>query len=33
MDKDGVSRKVCRLNKTDTAIDFAFVNGTTILFR
>ena len=33
LDKDGVSRKVCRLNKTDTAIDFAFVNGTTILFR
>ena len=33
LDKDGVSRKVCRLSKTDTAIDFAFVNGTTILFR
>ena len=33
LDKDGVSRKVCRLSKTDSAIDFAFVNGTTILFR
>ena len=33
LDKDGVSRKVCRLSKTDTAIDFAPVNGTLILFR
>ena len=33
LDANGVSRKPCRLTKSGTAIDFAFVNGTAILFR
>ena len=33
VEKDGVSHKPCRLKRTASAIDFAVVNGTMVIFR